>query len=209
MGRPDGLQTKGRTAEDQRLLDLWNAGDENAFESIFRKYQKRIYTLALRYTGSVSDAEDIAAETFARAYRHLRGQRSGAMLMPWLFRVTTNQCRDYGRRRTTRKTSSYTTEREGSMGDLATSMPDPRPQPHAVAAASETRKAVAMAVGKLPEWQREVVLLFYLEDQCIDDVASTLGISKGTVKSRLFRAREALKAFLGPHVLPEESGNDE
>lgn len=191
-----------RAAEDQRLIDRWHGGDERAFEEIYQRYLKRIFTLSLRLTRSQTDAEDVTAETFARAYEGLRKVRSGGHLLPWLSRVALNLCRDLGRRRTTRKTYSYDDRGEG-QDNIALQVPDTSSEPLGKVVASELRETVARAVQDLPDWQRETVILFYLNDKSVDEIAKLLDVREGTVKSRLARAREALRGKLSGYVAQE------
>lgn len=190
-----------RAREDQKLLDRWRSGDTSAFEELFRRHQRRVYSLAYRLTGSQADAEDITAETFARAFDRLNSLRDGAKFLPWLYRVATNLCRDQGRRKSFRKTFSYDQASEDSGGDtLAEQVSDITTEPLEMAVQAETAEEVARAIAKLPDWQREAVVLFYLEDKSVEEVADTLDISPGTVKSRLSRARDALKKIIKPFV---------
>lgn len=191
----------------QRLLERHQQGDKEAFEEIFRIYEQRIYRFVLRMVRDVSDAEDITAETFIRAYDGLRKVREGSKILPWLYHVSRNLCRDLGRRKATRKTYSYDAPTGSDEGrqSAADQIPDTAPQPLGMMMDGELREQIEKAISQLPEWQRETVTLFYLEDKDISAVARALGIREGTVKSRLSRARQALKDSLEAYL--EASGS--
>lgn len=188
-----------RATEDGRLLERWKGGDERAFETLYQKYLKRIYTLSLRLTRSSTDAEDVTAETFARAYEGLRKVEAGSHVLPWLSRVALNLCRDMGRRRASRKTYSYDDQEPGSE-NLAAQVPDYSSEPLGQVIGSELQGQVFQAINGLPDWQRETIVLFYLGHKSVDEIASILGVREGTVKSRLARARDALKSALAGYV---------
>ena len=199
--------TDSKTREDQQLLKQWQCGNEAAFEELFHKYQTRVYSLARRLTRSDADAEDITAETFARAYISLKGISEGANVMPWLFRVAVNLCRDLGRRKTSRRTFSYDEQATVSEREsLAITQPDLSQEPLERLQDSEMKQQVAAAIESLPDWQREVIVLFYLQDKSIDETAKILSTRTGTVKSRLSRAREALQSALKEYVTGSKSG---
>lgn len=208
-GVPNNLDAVERAAEDQTLLKRWRTGDNQAFEEIFRKYQTRVYSVTLRLTRSVADAEDLTAETFARAYSSLANEDDGARVLPWLYRVAVNLCRDLGRRRAVRKTYSFGDRGNDNHRDNPEDqLPDNSPQPLELAVESEMRKQVAAAIGSLPEPHREVILLFYLEGKSLEEVSKALNLRAGTVKSRLSRARDALRKDLSAYLFPSEGEPD-
>ncbi|MCC6485310.1 MAG: sigma-70 family RNA polymerase sigma factor [Armatimonadetes bacterium] len=188
-----------RSVEDGRLLQRWKGGDERAFEELYQKYVKRIYSLSVRLTRSATDAEDVTAETFARAYEAFRRIESGSHVLPWLSRVALNLCRDLGRRRASRKTFSYDDQVDGSE-NLAVQTPDVSAEPLSQVMDSELREEISDAIQALPDWQRETIILFYLNHKSVDEIADILKVREGTVKSRLARARDALKIALAEYM---------
>ena len=179
--------------EERALLSRAQGGDSAAFEDIVRAYEKTVYHLALRQLGSREDAEDAAQEVFLKAYTGLSSFRGESRLSVWLYRITCNVCIDFLRRR--RETVSLSQENdEGEPLELE--LPDERFDPAALAERREVREQLGKALQALPDQAREILLLRELGGQSYDEIAATLDIDLGTVKSRIFRARKKLCALL-------------
>ncbi|MBI4497142.1 MAG: sigma-70 family RNA polymerase sigma factor [Chloroflexi bacterium] len=156
-----------------------------AFAELVRRYQDRIFSYALRMTGSREDAQDLAQETFIRVYAHLDRFRTEERFSPWIYRIATNLCLSHLKRRT--RTA------------VATAEPDPDALPGGPEAALEEQEArhlLQQAILDLPEHYRTVILLRHVEELSYEEITRVLGLPLGTVKTRLFRARELLQARL-------------
>ncbi len=178
---------------DRSLVERSVQGDEGAFRSLMERYQGEVYNLALRFMGDGSAAEEITQDAFIRLYRSLTGFRFDATLSTWLHRVTVNLCKDRWRK-------GDRANREVSLDEVRQSreLPSARPGPEQQVMTVETQKAVQRCLLDLPEEQREVVLLRYLNDLSYKEIAESLGVSAGTVASRLHRGLKLLSDRLAP-----------
>lgn len=170
---------------------------EAAFEALYLKYRDRVYSIAFRVSGSSVDAMDIVQEAFSLVFRKLDGFRSNSLFSTWLFRIVVNCSIDLRRRERSRRVWRSET-------DLFAEEPqDPAIGPVARAETSELAGQVQEAIHRLSPKLRAIMALRYLEDMSYEDLAATLGLSMGTVKSRLARAHLALERVLKasfPHL---------
>lgn len=187
-------------------IDVAPARERDArekFEAIFELHYRRVYRLIYRMVRHEGDAADLTQETFVRIYRALPRLREEGASSAWVSRIATNVCVDFVRRR--RKTSAaYSLDaRPGEVGALPeTRLPDDcTVDPAKVVHDREWARAVRSAIDHLPTSYRTVILLHHIAGMRVDDVAETLGVPAGTVKSRLSRAREVLRRRLAPLVV--------
>lgn len=173
---------------DQELIARCQRGDRGAFEPLFRRYRDRAYDFALGFVGSPDDALDLTQEAFVRAYRALGRFRPGAPFEPWFFRILRNLCLNAIRRRKTWQTVPWE-----AIGEPSAS---PYESPSRSVEQKEIRAAVWAALGELTPDQREIVILKEFQDRSYKEIAEILGCPLGTVMSRLYYARQALKARL-------------
>lgn len=176
------------------LLARAKKGEIAAFESLMTAYENRIYSLALRSTGSEQDAADITQEVFLRAWKNLDSFRGDSSLSTWLYRVTSNLCVDFARKKAAEGMPTSIDDEESPAADLAD--PSRMAQPEAAAENSELREELQFALAQLSEEHRRVVLLRDVAGMTYTDIARTLGREEGTVKSRLARARASLRKIL-------------
>ena len=198
MGSPAYVENRERVEDDRDLVVRARGGDAEAFEAIVRSYQKRVYGVALRMTRRHEVADDIVQETFVRAYSHLDRFEVGRPLAPWLTRIAANLCINY-------LTAAARREQQFAEGDgPAAEPPAPRadgePEPLAELLSLEFRRALDASVQKLPPDQRIVFDLKVHEEMRYEEIAEALDISTGTVMSRLFRARQKLKAMMKDYI---------
>ena len=179
--------------EELALLRRAKSGDSGAFEEIVRAHEATVYHLALRQLGSREDAEDAAQEVFLKAYTGLQSFRGESRLSVWLYRVTNNVCIDLLRRR--KETVSLSSE-DSDGEPLELEIPDARFDPAALAERADLREQVGKALDRLPPDARQILLLRELGGQSYDEIAQTLSLDIGTVKSRIFRARKKLCTLL-------------
>ena len=192
------------------LLARAKKGEIAAFESLMTAYENRIYSLALRSTGSEQDAADITQEVFLRAWKNLDSFRGDSSLSTWLYRVTSNLCVDFARKKAAEGMPTSIDDEESPAADLAD--PSRMAQPEAAAENSELREELQFALAQLSEEHRRVVLLRDVAGMTYTDIARTLGLEEGTVKSRLARARASLRKILlerGNISLPTSSKQTE
>lgn len=186
------------TREDElALLRRAQGGDLAAFEEIVRVHEKVVYHMALQTLGNREDAEDAAQDVFLKAYTSLKSFRGDSKISVWLYRITNNVCIDMLRRRKDAVSLSGDDGEEGGEVEL----PDDSCDPADLAQRRDLQERLAAALQHLPQDQREAFLMRAVAELSYDEIAQTLGLDLGTVKSRIFRARKKLCEIL------EKNGN--
>lgn len=171
-------------------------GFERAFEELFARYRERVYAIAFRVVGNAMDALDVVQESFALVFRKLHGFRGGSLFSTWLFRIVVNCSIDHRRKR------SFVRPTKGAQTTLE-ELIDESPQPSDHVVTREIGDQVQEAISLLSPKLRAILALRYLEEMSYEELAATLGLSLGTVKSRLARAHLALESVLRsrfPHL---------
>ncbi len=179
---------------EYEIVALAKNGDHNAFEQIVTTYEKKVYNMALRYTGDPEDALDICQEVFLRVYRFLPKYRGESTLSTWIYRITMNVCHDTAGN----KTNIYELSLDSGPGDdeQTTEIADLRYDPEKELEKKHTRQLVQQAISMLDSDHRDVIIMRDINGLSYDEISNVLNISTGTVKSRISRAREKLKNFL-------------
>ncbi|TMI77140.1 MAG: sigma-70 family RNA polymerase sigma factor [Bacillati bacterium ANGP1] len=175
----------------------YNRDEIAAFEALVGRYGQRVYTMAYRMAGNDADAKDLAQEAFLRVFRAWRSIDPSAHLDSWLYRIVTNLFIDMLRRRPRVRMESLdapVTARSG--GEMVREIADDRAGPEADVVDQQMEADVQRALVALHHDLRAVVLLSDIEGYAYEEIAETLGIPVGTVKSRLHRARKTLQARL-------------
>lgn len=183
---------------DERLVERWQQGDRQAFDLIIERYEQKVWQLAFRLTGDQQDAYDLAQEAFLKVYRYLAQFRGQSTFSTWLYRIVTNTFYDEVRRRKRRPNVvvSLDSSIETEDGEMTRELPSAEAGPEELSLQRETRQAVLAALAKLPPDYRMVLVLRDLQDKSYDEIAEILGLNLGTVKSRISRARLALRKLL-------------
>ncbi len=169
------------------LISRARGGDREAFGALVEQYRDNVYRLAYRMCGNAYDADEAAQEAFVAAWRALPNFRGDAKFSTWLYRLTTNAAIDVMRRE-----KRHQTVGDGEMVDLA----DDADSPQETVERTEQQEAVQKALATLSEEYREVLLLRYMEELDYAEIAEVLQLPSGTVKSRINRAKAALKTAL-------------
>jgi RNA polymerase sigma-70 factor (ECF subfamily) len=182
----------GRPLDETELVERAKQGDERAFEALVEAHQGIAFRTAYLIAGSAEDAEDAAQEGFVKAYYALGRFRRGAPFRPWLLRIVANEARNRRRSagRFALRVQALRAAGEQSSGDAA-------PSPEVQALGGERRSELVAALNRLREPDRLVIACRYFLDLSEEETAETLGCRRGTVKSRLSRALERLRAELG------------
>ena len=176
--------------DDRLLLQKAQEGDRKAFESLVGLHSRGVYNLALGYTGRHQDAEEITQTVFLKMWKALPQFRGGSTFSTWLYRLTLNACTDHYRREKKRQ------------GDLSLEDPDlvpirdTAPSPEDIVIQREEQAILREALAELPEQHRVVLVLREVDGLDYREIAQVLAIEIGTVKSRLARARRALREKL-------------
>jgi RNA polymerase sigma-70 factor (ECF subfamily) len=172
--------------EEQDWIARSREGDHEAFEALVRRYQRMIHALAFRMTGSSSDAEDIAQETFIAAFHELNGFKGDARFSSWLYRIAANRCLN-ALKRNERRARAYESWMNESQDEAAGGNED-----------EAMARAVQAALMKLDPKQRSALVLTTYENLNHADAAAVLGCAETTVSWRVFAARRKLKRWLAP-----------
>jgi RNA polymerase sigma-70 factor, ECF subfamily len=179
-------------ARDSDLVTWSKTGDLEAFGELVRRYQKPVFRIVLRMVRSPDDADDLTQDTFVRAHRGLRTFKDEYDFHPWLYRIAVNQAINFLNKR---KRQAAADLDEVPEGDIRAG-PEPE-SPLQSASRQELLTRLESALEKLPEEQRTVFLLRVQEGLSYEEIAETMETPKGTVMSRLARARMALRKYLG------------
>jgi len=182
--------------EEKRIIESVLAGNTEAFEILVLENQTQVYNLALRMVGNEQDAYDISQDAFIKAFRSLDSFRGDSKFSVWLYRLTSNLCLDFLRSKKRNNVVSLTTYSPDDDEATELEIPDERFSPEAELEKTELKNAVNAALSKLPDDQREILLLRELHGMSYDEIAEELSLEPGTVKSRIFRARKRLCKIL-------------
>ncbi len=186
--------------QELKLIRRVQAGDAEAFEKLMLAHEKAVFNLALRMTENREDAEDVSQEAFLKAYRSLSDFRGESKFSVWLYRIVSNVCLDFLRRKRRRPSASLTVE-DDEGEEVQWDVPDERYTPERLLERKLTQEAVRKGLAALPENQRKILLLREIKGLSYEEIGEVLDLDPGTVKSRIFRARKRLCAFL------EQDGN--
>jgi len=209
---PVSEATRAEAAADALLVQRFNAGDETAFVEMMRRYQGRIYGLAHNLLRNSADAEEITQDTFIRAHRNLAKFRGDCSLATWLYRIALNLSRNrywyFFRRRRQDSISlegAISSESDATFADF---IPDATPDPVQESVTSEFAEVIAQCMSQLDARHLEILTMRNVLSLSYGEIARTLRINVGTVKSRIARARESLRSLLA-QAAPEFGENSQ
>ena len=181
---------------DAELVRLAQAGDERAFQALVVKYQRRIARHVARYVRRASDVEEVVQDAFIRAYRGLGGFRGDSSFYSWLYRIATNTAFSFLKRQPDEAQGDERSDEsfEPGISDEQT--------PERALLAKQIGDAVERAMGRLQPELAEALVLFEVEGKSYKEIAQMLGAPIGTVRTRIFRAREFIARRLEPVLGP-------
>lgn len=191
------------TEQERQLIERAAAGDNAAFEALVTQYEKLVYSVTYRMTGNREDALDLSQETFVKVWKSLKFFKFESAFSTWIYRVAGNVCLDFLRRQ--KRTQSLTVSDEEVQLDL----PDEDLDPARMVMERAGQEDIAEALASLEPEYRAALTLRAVAGLSYQEIADTLGVQPGTVKSRISRGRERLRkklAALG-NFLPEEASN--
>lgn len=193
-------------ANEKVLIDRAKAGDIEAFEQLVEKYEKKIFNIALRSIGNYADASDLAQEVLIRIYKSIGGFKEQSSLSTWIYRITTNVCLDEIRKQKNRRVVSLEEEIRLDAGEIKKQYESDDPLPEEIAEKKEIGRIVENAINKLSAEHKMVIILRDIQGLSYDEISGILKCPEGTVKSRINRARMALKNILksDKELLPYE-----
>ena len=186
-----------RTDNDLVLVARVQAGDRAAFDLLVRKYQYRIYKFITRYVRDANLAFDITQETFLRAYRSIRSFRGDSAFYTWLYRIAINASKNHLALEARRQESALVEDGEREAANSLEGLQSLE-TPEALLISEEMRQVIVQAIQELAPDLRMAILLREVEGFSYEDIAETMNCPIGTVRSRIFRAREAINSRLEP-----------
>ena len=187
---------------DELLLRRAQQGDPEAFEQLMQPLEQLVWRICWHYTGNRENAEDCGQEAMIRIWRSLDSYRGECALESWVYRIAANCCMDFLRKKKRDKSVSVEPMREQGFDPA-----DPSPGTEEQAVAADEQRRLREAVAQLPEEQREALILTQLEKIPYEEAAKALGVSEGTVKSRVNRAKARLKEILSEERELSPPGN--
>lgn len=180
----------------RQLIQRAQNKDLAAFEQLVLLYQGKVYALAQRLSGDPEDAQDLAQEAFIRAYRSLHSFRGDADFGTWLHRITVNLWLNVRRKPGMGVTVSLDETLQTLDGEMKREVADTGGDPETILMSHEFSEVVQKALEQLPAEQKAVLILREIEGHSYEEIAATMQCSLGTVRSRLSRAREALRKYV-------------
>ena len=192
-----GVTTKLNEASDRDLIERCQAGHDSAFEDLVRRHQGRAVNVAWQLLGNREDALEVAQDAFVRVYRTLDGFRGDCEFTTWLYRIVVNLAHNkhrWWRRRGRAQTETLDGDRQFAA---------PTVPPDAAAVQNEFSRRLSEKIAALPVSFRDILVLRNVEGLSYEEIAAVLECSLGTVKSRIARAREALRVIMNYEELPK------
>jgi RNA polymerase sigma-70 factor (ECF subfamily) len=193
------------TGDDAALASLAARGDQDAFARIMRRYNQRLYRLAVSVMGDASEAEDVLQESYVRAFYALSTYAGAGSLGAWLARIVRNEAIDRVRSRDSRRShvaieADLGGQSEEDETNVSTDPLQSLTDPQALAANADLRRLLERAIQRLPEQFRSAFVLREVEGLSVEETAEYLGIPSATVKTRDHRARNLLRAYLSENI---------
>jgi len=183
---------ESESSEDSALIERCRRGDKEAYGVLVQRYMKRAYATALAWVGSHNDALDLSQEAFVRAWRGLKHFNPEFRFFTWYYRILRNLCLNHLRNRKRRARPFSEVEKAQALEDI----PDEWSDPSILAEQDEQKAAVWKALAALKEHEREILILKDFQEMSYKEIAEALDCPVGTVMSRLYHARRALRERL-------------
>jgi len=187
----------GEKQVDQALVERVQRGEKGAFDLLVRKYQHKILNLVIRYVHDPVEAQDVAQEAFIKAYRALGNFRGDSAFYTWLYRIAINTAKNFLVAQGRRPPGSDIDAQDAEQYDVETRLKY-RDTPEHEALKDELEKTVYQAIDELPDDLRTAITLREMEGMSYEDIATAMDCPIGTVRSRIFRAREAIDERIRP-----------
>ena len=183
-------------ASDQKLVERVQKGDKGAFDLLVLKYQHKIVNLIMRYVRDPDLAQDIAQDAFIKAYRALPRFRGDSAFYTWMYRIAVNTAKNHLAAQRRRPMDVELDLQDPEQYDLHARLKE-TDTPEGVTLSNELKETVERAIAALPEDLRTAIVLRELEGMSYEEIAQTMECPVGTVRSRIFRARDAIEKKVG------------
>ncbi len=197
MPKPVTDTRQGKTDSDQMLVERVQRGDRSAFDMLVRKYQHKIIKLISRYVHDSTEALDVAQEAFIKAYRAIPGFRGDSAFYTWLYRIAINTAKNHLVAESRRPLDHGVDLQDPEQYDMQARLRD-MDTPERLLLTEEIQRTVETAIEQLPEDLRTAIILREIEGMSYEEIAQAMSCPVGTVRSRIFRAREAIDGKLRP-----------
>ena len=191
------------SVRERLLIRRLRERDEKAFRELVDEYQGRVFNLTLRMLGNREEAEDLAQEVFITVFKSIDSFRADSKFSTWLYRIAVNHCKNrikYLARRHDRRKAEFDEQVGRAAAAGTTSAPSAPRQPDQNMAGAQMEVILQQAINGLEEEHRLLVVLRDIEELSYDEICDITGLAQGTVKSRLHRARAALRKKLAKHM---------
>lgn len=188
--------TKSDKFDERALVERSKKGDLSAFDELIKRYEKQVYGFAYRMTQNYDDANDVASEAFIKAFQAIDRFRGDSNFTTWIFRIVTNTYLDKRKRRKSHADYSLDEYIELEESAVARQIQDPSAGPSDLVELQEREAVIQSAINELPDYQRIMIVLYHMESRSYEEIAEIMDMPIGTVKSRLNRARLALREKL-------------
>jgi len=180
---------------DSILINQAKSGDDQAYDKLLNKYRNSVYNLVYRMVRDIQEAEDLTQEAFIKAFNSLAQFNEEYAFSTWLYKIATNNCIDFFRKRKL-QTLSLDKPIQYKDSEIHHEIPDPELNPEKNILASERSSIIREAIETLPEKYYTAIILRHTEEKSYEEIAEILHLPIGTVKARIFRAREMLNKAL-------------
>jgi len=185
------MDVEQRKIEDQKLIARARSGDQKAYEELMIKYRNLVYHVMIKMVRNPQEAEDLLQEAFIKAFKALASFNEEYAFSTWLMKIATNNCIDFLRKKKL-KTFSIDEPVKYKEDQVKIEVPDVDPTPEKYLLAEERSKILDDAIQSLPPRYRHVIVLRHKEEKSYEEISDILKLPLGTVKARIFRAREML-----------------
>lgn len=181
-----------KALEDFKLVDQATQGDQKAYAELMKRYKKPLYHTVLKMVRNVDDAEDLTIESFAKAFRNLDKFKKDFSFSTWLFRIATNNCIDFLRKKRLETMRIAGSLRDSNGDEVTIEIKDNNLNPQEEAIRDQKNQIIRLIIHKLPPKYQTLVNLRYFQELSYEEIADELQAPLGTVKAQLHRARELL-----------------
>lgn len=186
--------------DDSVLIRQCQGGDRSAFDTLVRQYEQKAFQYAMRMTRDPDEAADVVAEAFVRVFNAIGNFRSQSAFGTWLYRILTNCYLDHRKKDKSRLNVSLESSVPIESGEVERQIQDTAPGPDEEAERTARETAVQSALAQMPDYQKAMLIMYHVENLSYEEISDALDLPLGTVKSRLNRARHALRDLLSSDV---------